>query len=185
MVSTSPHFPQRKMHTLVRSKKHYLQRREWQPISIHHDRPFYLSLGLSLVPLLPHPAFTINHKQMRALIWVLEKLYHLFPVELKRYFLILCPQMTGWTLLNYEGKWGRCWLGKPWDHTCHLANLSLLPQTLLGIFCQWPPAQAWHNPKVFWPKYSAQERKFLCTWFTSSQAGHLNLLMSPLDLFLL
>lgn len=110
---TSPHFPQRKMHTLVRSKKHYIQRREWQPISSHPDRPFYLSLGLSLVPLLPHPAFTVNHKQMRALIWVLEKLYHLFLVELKRYFLIFCPQMTGWTLLNYEGKWGRCWLGKP------------------------------------------------------------------------
>lgn len=66
----------------------------------HRDRAFCLNPGFSLISLLPHPPFTVNHKQMRALLWVLEKLnYHGFPVEsLKK---ILCPQMTGWTSPNY------------------------------------------------------------------------------------
>lgn len=82
---------------------YYLQQREWQPISQLPLQSLLLKSGFSLVPSLPHPALSVNHKRMKALLWVLGKLhYHGFPVEsLKK---ILCSQMTGWTPLNREGR---------------------------------------------------------------------------------
>lgn len=172
MVSMSPHCLQRSTHILVGNKIYSLQWREWQPISSHHYRSFYLNSGLSLVPLLPHPAFTINHKQMRALLWVLEKSYHPFPVEsLKKIF---CPQMTGWTSLNHEGKWRRWWLGMHWCHKCHLAFVTPSPNSLGHIL------PVIYNLGLGWPQglltqYSVQESKFLGAWLNSSSAYRFHL----------
>lgn len=100
MASVSPPFPQRRTHSLVRTEIHYLHQRA-QPVSQQPLQAFPLRPRLSLVPSLPHPAYS-QPQANESSAWGFRETGSscISSGVIKK---VPCPQMTGWTSRNSGG----------------------------------------------------------------------------------